>query len=25
MFTSHPAQFNVGVLRFIQSHSAADR
>jgi pimeloyl-ACP methyl ester carboxylesterase len=25
MFTSHPAQFNAGVLRFIQSHSAADR
>ncbi|HEV8278542.1 MAG TPA: alpha/beta hydrolase [Streptosporangiaceae bacterium] len=25
MFTSHPAQFNTGVLRFIRSHSAADR
>jgi esterase len=25
MFTSHPAQFNAGVLRFIRSHSTADR
>ena len=25
MFNSHPAQFNTGVLRFIRSHSAADR
>ena len=25
MFNSHPAQFNAGVLRFIRSHSVADR
>jgi pimeloyl-ACP methyl ester carboxylesterase len=25
MFNSHPAEFNAGVLRFIRSHSAADR
>ena len=25
MFNSHPAQFNAGVLRFIRSHSAANR
>jgi non-heme chloroperoxidase len=25
MFDSHPAEFNAGVLRFIGSHSAADR
>jgi pimeloyl-ACP methyl ester carboxylesterase len=25
MFTSHPADFNAGVLRFIRSHSAPDR
>ena len=25
MFNSHPAEFNAGVLRFIRSHSVADR
>lgn len=25
MFTSHPAEFNTGVLQFIRSHSVADR